>query len=216
LIFKAIIDLVYYSIPKLDKYDFKLNRKNVLIKQDEIAAENGNDKLITSFKVNEYDAFMNLKKKNEATLKQQGLSSADIQNIKDFDADNIITELKNKSDKELKELGYTEERIENIKDYDGTDVSIQGIFSDLYINIKNYWTNSYKIPTRGVIIFMLISLFTGFSISFILFLLMTSITSHLGEIALIVYSLYLLIALIISSSILIIGMITKHSSNKQD
>lgn len=120
-----------------------------LIKQDEIAAENGSDKLITSFKVNEYDALMNLQKKNEATLKQQELSSADIQKIKEFDADNIITELKNKSDKELKHLGYSEERIEKIKDYDGTDVSIQGIFADIYFDIylSRHEYNSYDRTT---------------------------------------------------------------------
>lgn len=72
------------------------------------------------------------------------------------------------------------------------------------------------LPMKGVIVIVLIiiSLLTGFLVSFNLFLLMSSITSALGDIAMLVYSLYLLIGLIISSSILIIGMITKHSLNK--
>ncbi|WFA08226.1 hypothetical protein [Tissierella sp. Yu-01] len=135
----AVFTLIVFATPVTTYAESMPTLKSLsreeLIKQDEIAAENGYDKFITSFKVNEYDALMNLKKKSEATLRQQGLSSADIKKIKEFDVDNIIIELKNKSDKELEMLGYTKERIEKIKDYDGTDVSIQGIFSDLYCEV---------------------------------------------------------------------------------
>lgn len=63
---------------------------------------------------------------------------------------------------------------------------------------------------------VIISLLIGFFISFILSLLMTSITLAFGDMAMMIHSIYIAIALIISSTILIIGIIIKHFPNKQD
>lgn len=63
---------------------------------------------------------------------------------------------------------------------------------------------------------IIISLLIGFFISFILLTSVTNLTINMEENSMIVYSIYIIIALIISSSILIIETIKKHCSNKQD
>lgn len=116
-----------------------------IIKQDEIDIKNGKDKLIACIEVNEYDAIMNLEKKNTEILEAEGLSPKSIREIKDYDFHEILRELKSKNKSELKELGYSEERIDLIKAYDGSEASARAASANftarIYLMEHDYYSS---------------------------------------------------------------------------
>lgn len=115
--------------------DIPENLKDI-IKQDEIDAKNGKEKLIGHIEVNEYDAIMNLKKKNIKALESEGLSPESIHEIENYDFHETLRELKSKSRSELKELGYSEERIDHIKAYDGSEASARAASAKFTAKIR--------------------------------------------------------------------------------
>ncbi|WP_315114587.1 hypothetical protein [uncultured Clostridium sp.] len=98
--------------------------------------------------INEYDALKKLESQDELSLKEKGLSTLEIQNVKNsisLMAENVKEKSKLPAD-ELKLMGYNDKQINIIKNFKGTEAELRAASGEVIytISINGYVHNSAK------------------------------------------------------------------------